>query len=544
MDGEDRPGVRCGERFNSYEELFAGALRATSGLAELGVGAGDRVALLLRNSIEFLQASMATVPLGASAVPINWHWRGEEVSHVLQDSRAKVLVVHAELWPAVCDAVPPELAVVVVPQEPTGTPSGASSSTGSPSPAQREAGEPRRGSDPRRAGDPHEASGGHQDTHGRRESWPEWVSAHEPWSQAPETGPVSIIYTSGTTGRPKGVVRTPVDEQRRARVSGLIEDLFQLVEGERTLIPAPMYHTAPNVYALASAVRGLDMTIMKGFDGEEFLRLVEAHRVTVVQMVPTMFVRMLALPQEVRERYDVSSLRWIVHAAAPCPPDVKRAMIEWLGPIVVEYYGGTETGPVTFCTSEEWLEHPGTVGHALPEATVKIFDGSGEELPPGQSGEVYMWHSAWPDFTYEGDDDKRRAMERDGLVSCGDIGYLDGDGYLYLNDRASDMVISGGVNIYPAEIEACLLSLPGVRDCAVFGIPDEEFGEALAAHVEPHEGTSLSEQDVREHVRERLASYKTPRVVEFSGSLPREDSGKIFKRRLRDPYWQGRERAI
>jgi long-chain acyl-CoA synthetase len=512
MDGEDRPGVRCGERFSSYEELFAGALRATSGLAELGVGAGDRVALLLRNSIEFLQASVATVPLGASAVPINWHWRGDEVSHVLQDSRAKVLVVHADLWPAVCDAVAPDLAVVVVPEEPTGAALSRSDGRG--------------------------------DAHRRLESWPEWVSAHEPWSQAAETGPVSIIYTSGTTGRPKGVVRTPVDEERRARVSGLIEDLFQLVEGERTLIPAPMYHTAPNVYALASAVRGLDLTIMAGFDAEEFLRLVEAHRVTVVQMVPTMFVRMLALPAEVRERYDLSSLRWIVHAAAPCPPDIKRAMIEWLGPIVAEYYGGTETGPVTFCTSEEWLEHPGTVGRALPGATVKIFDGSGEELPPGQSGEVYMWHSAWPDFTYEGDDDKRRAMEREGLVSCGDIGYLDGDGYLYLNDRASDMVISGGVNIYPAEIEACLLSLPGVRDCAVFGIPDDEFGEALAAHVERQEGTSLSEQDVRAYVREHLASYKTPRVVEFSGSLPREDSGKIFKRRLREPYWQGRERAI
>ena len=261
-------------------------------------------------------------------------------------------------------------------------------------------------------------------------------------------------------------------------------------------------------------------------------------------MVPTMFVRLLALPQEVRERYDISSLRWIVHAAAPCPVDVKRAMIEWMGPIVAEYYGGTETGPVTYCTSEEWLAHPGTVGRALPGAVVKILDEDGEELPPGQSGEVYMWHSAWPDFTYEGDEEKRRSVERDGLVSCGDIGYLDEDGYLYLNDRASDMVISGGVNIYPAEIEACLLSLPGVRDCAVFGIPDEEFGEALAAHVEPHEGAQLSEEEVRAHVREHLASYKTPRVVEFSDSLPREDSGKIFKRRLREPYWEGRERAI
>ena len=483
---------------------------ATSALAALGVGAGDRVALLLRNSIEFLQASVATVPLGASAVPINWHWRGDEVAHVLADSRAKVLVVHGDLWPAVCDAVPEDVAVVLVPEQAGGSPS-SSLSLGS----ERQQG-----------------------------SWPELLSAHEPYSQAPESGPMSIIYTSGTTGRPKGVVRTPVSDEQRAVVSGLIAGIFQLAEGERTLIPAPMYHTAPNVYALSSAVRGLDMTIMTRFDPEEFLRLVEAHRVSVVQMVPTMFVRLLALPPAVRESYDVSSLRWIVHAAAPCPVDVKRGMIEWMGPVVAEYYGGTETGPVTYCTSEEWLEHPGTVGRALPGAVVKIIDEAGQELPPGRSGEVYMWHSAWPDFTYEGDQEKRRSVERDGLVSCGDIGYMDEDGYLYLNDRASDMVISGGVNIYPAEIEACLLSLPGVRDCAVFGIPDEEFGEALAAHVEPHEGTELSEEDVRAHVRERLASYKTPRVVEFSGSLPREDSGKIFKRRLREPYWEGRQRAI
>ena len=510
MEGSDQPGVRCGERFSSYEELFGGALRMSSALASWGVGAGDRVALLLRNSIEFLQASVATVPLGASAVPINWHWRGEEVSHVLSDSRAKVLIVNDDLWPAVADSVPAGVAVVLVPARAPGSAA------------------------------PPESLGA-----GRRWArWPELLAEHEPYAQAPEGGPTSIIYTSGTTGRPKGVVRSPSSEEQRAKASELLAEIFQLADGERTLIPAPMYHTAPNVYALASAVRGLDLTIMTGFDPEEFLRLVEAHRVSVVQMVPTMFVRLLALPEEVRERYDVSSLRWIVHAAAPCPVDVKRAMIDWLGPIVAEYYGGTETGPVTFATSEQWLSHPGSVGPPLPGAIVKIFGEGGEELPAGSSGEVYVWHTAWPDFTYEGDDEKRRSVERDGLVSCGDIGYLDEDGYLYLNDRASDMVISGGVNIYPAEIEACLLSLEGVRDCAVFGIPDAEFGEALAAHVEPQEGTRLSEDDVRAHVREHLASYKTPRVVEFSGSLPREDSGKIFKRRLREPYWEGRERAI
>jgi long-chain acyl-CoA synthetase len=219
-------------------------------------------------------------------------------------------------------------------------------------------------------------------------------------------------------------------------------------------------------------------------------------------------------------------------------------MIDWLGPIVVEYYGSTEVGIVTFATSEEWLAHPGTVGRALPQATVKVLDPDGRELSAGESGEVYVRLNTFTDFTYEGDPAKRRAVERDGLVSCGDIGYLNGDGYLFLNDRASDMVISGGVNIYPAEIEACLLTLPGVRDCAVFGIPDDEFGEALAAHVELHDGAELGAEDIREYVHARLAGYKTPRVVELVDSLPREDSGKIFKRRLREPYWVGRERSI
>jgi long-chain acyl-CoA synthetase len=497
-------GVRCGARFSTYPDLFERALRASSGLHGLGVGAGDRVALLLRNSIEFLEASIATAPLGASAVPINWHWRGEEIAHVLRDSGAKVLILDADLWQAIAASVPEPVIVLVVPCD-------SASAAVIPD---------------------------------RAPMWPEWLAAHEPWSRPPQAAPVSIIYTSGTTGRPKGVVRAPVSDEKRQAAQSLIGEIFQFGPEERTVIPAPMYHTAPNVYALAAAMRGMDMTLMRSFDAEQFLRIVAEQRVTVVQMVPTMFVRLLALPELVRASYDLSSLRWVVHAAAPCPVAVKRAMIDWLGPVVAEYYGGTETGPVSFCTSEQWLAHPGTVGRPLEGATIAILDADGRMLPAGRSGEVYMWLDAWPDFTYEGDQARRRAVERDGLVSCGDIGYLDTDGFLYLNDRASDMVISGGVNVYPAEIEACLQSMHGVRDCAVFGIPDEEFGEVLAAHVEPHDGAELSADAVREHVRARLAGYKTPRVVEFSDSLPREDTGKIFKRRLREPYWAGRERAI
>jgi long-chain acyl-CoA synthetase len=498
MEGTAESAVRCGASEASYPELFGVALRASRGLAGLGVGAGDRVALLLRNSLEFLQASIATVPLGASAVPINWHWRGEEIAHVLSDSGAKVLVMHADLWPAIEGRLPDGVTLVSV-----------------------------------GAGEVPGAIG-----------WEQWIAGLEPWLEAPEAAPMSIIYTSGTTGKPKGVVRAQSSEEKREETRAMLAEVFQLGEGERTVIPAPMYHTAPNVYALACALLGMDMTIMERFDPEEFLRIVQERRVTVVQMVPTMFVRLLALPREVRESYDVSSLRWIVHAAAPCPPAVKREMIDWLGPIVAEYYGGTETGPVTYCTSEEWLSHPGTVGRPLANARVRVLGEDGAEMPSGESGEVYVWLDAFPDFTYEGDEEKRRSIERDGLVSVGDIGYLDEDGFLYLNDRRSYMVISGGVNIYPAEIEACLLGLDGVRDCAVFGIPDEEFGEALAAHVERDEGSALTEEEVRAHVRTGLASYKAPKVVVFEDALPREDSGKIFKRRLREPYWAGLERAI
>jgi long-chain acyl-CoA synthetase len=505
MNAEQQRGVRCGERFVTYPELFGSALRATSGLSVLGVGVGDRVALLLRNSIEFLEASIATVPLGASAVPMNWHWRGEEIAHVLRDSAAKALIVHADLWPSIAGLVPDRIAVVVV------------------------------------GGDV--PFGGQSLPPGSR-SWSELIDQSKPWGELPETAPVSIIYTSGTTGRPKGVVRSPATDEQREATQTLLEEIFQFGEGARTVIPAPMYHTAPNVYALSAAVRGMDMTLMERFDAEDFLHAVQEHRATVVQVVPTMFVRLLALPPKVRSSYDTSSLKLVVHAAAPCPADVKRAMIDWLGPIIAEYYGGTETGPVVYCTSEEWLAHPGTVGRPIRDATVKVMDSEGRELPTGESGEIYMWLDIWPNFTYAGDEEKRRSVERDGLISCGDIGYLDEDGFLYLNDRRSDMVISGGVNIYPAEIEACLQELEGVRDCAVFGIPDEEFGEALAAHIELYDGAAVSADDVRAHVRAKLAGYKTPRLVEFSDALPREDSGKIFKRRLRDPYWAGRERAI
>ncbi len=497
------PGVHSGERSVPYPELFANAGRLARGFADLGVEAGDSIALLLRNDIAFIEASLATVVLGANAVPVNWHWRDEEVAYLLGDCEAKVLVGHDDLLGAI---TPPDGVEVV----------------GVPVPPEIRAGYQLGESAP---------ADGHR--------YEAWVRDLEPWGEPPETAPLSVIYTSGTTGRPKGVVRTQQqDEGASQQLRDFLAGIFGLREGAVTVIPAPMYHSAPNAYTLGAAVRLIDQTLMPRFDAEGLLRLIDEKRVTAVQMVPTMFVRLLQLPEEIRAKYDLSSLEVVVHAAAPCPPAIKHAMIEWLGPIVTEYYGSTETGPVVHCTSEEWLTHPGTVGRAVPGGVVKVYGDDGSELGPGESGDVYVRLDAVPDFTYRGDDAKRASIERDGLVTAGDVGYLDEDGFLYLNDRRNDMVISGGVNIYPAEIEACLHTLDGVRDCAVFGIPDERMGEAVCAYVEPDPAAGLSADAVRSHVDTHLARYKVPKVVEFSDQLPREETGKVFKRLLKEPYWR------
>jgi len=274
------------------------------------------------------------------------------------------------------------------------------------------------------------------------------------------------------------------------------------------------------------------------FDAEEMLRLIEAHHITQVQVVPAMLIRLLQLPEPVRSRYDLSSLTCIAHGAAPCPVHVKEQIINWFGPIVSEAYGGSEAGLVTWTDTPGWLAHPGTVGRPDDGSDVRILAEDGSPLGPRQAGQVYVRPPEYlPDFTYLGDPAKRAAIERDGYLSLGDIGYLDEDGYLYLTDRASDIVISGGVNIYPAEIEQVILKLAGVRDVAVVGIPDDTYGEALAAHVAADPAAGLSADSVRNHLRGCIASYKIPRLIVFDDHLPREDSGKLFKRRLRELYW-------
>ena len=508
-----------GERSLAQGEMLARAARAASGFDALGIGEESSVAMMLRNDFAFFEAAMGAGLLGAYAVPVNWHFTAEEAGYILRDCAARALVIHADLLPRAAEAIPEGVAVFVV-----GTP---------PEIADAYGVEPAHAAVPDRL------------PPGWRE-WDAWVARHQGWTQPPRPARTNMIYTSGTTGRPKGVRRQPATPEMQQAMAHMVEEAFDFRPGTaiRTVITGPVYHSAPNFYALIAAQQGELTVLQPRFAAEELLQLIERHRITHLHMVPTMFVRLLKLPAEIRDRYDLSSLRSVVHGAAPCSPTVKRQMIEWWGPVIHEYYGGTETGAVVFHNAEEALRKPGTVGRAIEGAIVRIYDPAGHALAPGQIGEVYMRLGGFPDFTYNRMDEKRREVERDGLTTCGDIGYLDEEGYLFLCDRVRDMVISAGVNIYPAEIEGVLITMPGVRDCAVFGIPDDEYGEALCACIEPDDGTEIRPAAIQAFLARHLARYKIPKVFEFSSALPREDSGKIFKRKLRAPYWENAGRQI
>ena len=326
--------------------------------------------------------------------------------------------------------------------------------------------------------------------------------------------------------------------------TALLAAVFGIGPDSRCLIAAPLYHSAPSSYALFAAARGAWLRIEPRFDAQSLLAAIERHRVTHLYLVPTMMHRLLRLPEAARRAFDPSSLRFVLTTGAPCPPQTKRAMIDWWGPIVNEAYAASELGWVTAIGAEDALAHPGSVGRPLLDARLAVLDDDGRECATGTPGRIFAHQPAYPDFTYINQPEARAAMERDGLASVGDVGFLDEGGWLHLCDRASDMVLSGGVNIYPAEIEAALASLEGVADSAVFGIPDDEFGEQLMAVVESQPGAVLDADAVRRYLVERLADFKVPRRIEFAASLPREETGKIFKRRLREPFWAGRERRI
>jgi long-chain acyl-CoA synthetase len=507
--------VISGEREVARERIIERARRAAGGFAALGVTQGDAIALVLRNDVPFFEASYAAQLLGAYCVPVNWHGTAAEIGYVLRDCAARAVVVHADLLPQVVPVLPPGGSLFVAPTPPEiARAYGIAAAACEPSPGAIR--------------------------------WEDWLGEYSPLDSPGAGATTSMFYTSGTTGSPKGVRRLNLGPEFAALGARLAREALGLDPARpiRTVITGPLYHAAPNFYGLFAVREGALAVLQPRFGAEELLRLIEHYRITHLHMVPTMFVRLLRLPEATRRRYDLSSLESVVHGAAPCPTHIKEAMIDWWGPVVGEYYGGTETGFVTFHTAAEAARKPGTVGRPLTGVTLRIHDDAGRELPPGEIGEIYCSLDGAADFTYHGLPYKRREIERDGLVTLGDVGYLDADGYLFLCDRKRDMVISGGVNIYPAEIEAALLALPGVHDCAVFGIPDDEFGESLCCCIEAETGAALGEAEVRAFLGERLASFKVPQTIRFERELPREDSGKIIKRRLRDPYWTAVGRRI
>ena len=478
-------------------------LRAAAALQGAGVGEGDVVALLMRNSPQMLELMLAARWIGALWCPINWHFRAEEVHYILSDCGARVLVADADLLDAL-----PGLDLGTLRTFVAGTDDAL----------------PVRG-------------------HGRP-GWAEHRDSALPLASAACPPRGAMFYTSGTTGRPKGILRRPMTPAQAPAAIAMRRMAYGAEPGMRALLNAPWYHSAPNSYALGIVQEDGTLYIEERFDAERTLQLIHEQRLTHAYLVPTMYVRMLALPPEVRAKYDLSSMRFVCSTGSPCPPEVKRAMIEWWGPVIIECYGASELGYMTMLTSEQALRKPGSAGPPMPGVALKILDDEGRELPPGTPGLIYVDQPATPDFSYIGNAQARVRMESHGLKTMGDVGYLDDEGFLFIVDRKADMVISGGVNIYPVEIEGVLHGMPGVADCAVFGIPDDEFGEALAAAVQPVPGATLTAEAVRRWLHERIAGYKVPKIVTFHEQLPREDTGKIFKRRLRDPYWAGRSRRV
>lgn len=482
----------------TFRELNARANQLTRGLRSRGFAAGDSIALLCSNRPEFAEVLAAAHRSGLRLTPINWHLTADEAGYILDDCEAKVLVVDArfaETARAAASRAP--MATVLL------------------------------------------AVGGAIDGF---ESYDAAIGTHDPSNIDDPTIGGTMLYTSGTTGRPKGVYRPLGAAAAATQTASARLSAAMAAEGPSMhLCTGPLYHAAPLAFSLAVPLaQGMGVVLMDGWDAEETLRLIEAYRITHTHMVPTMFHRLLSLPEAVRSKYDTSSLRFVIHGAAPCPVPVKRALLEWWGPIVYEYYAATEGG-ATFVAPEEWLARPGTVGKPLTKDYIRILDDGGQELPAGEVGTIYLYGAASAGFAYYKDAAKTAAAFRDDHFTLGDVGYLDEDGYLFLTDRSADVLISGGVNIYPAEVEAVLIAHTAVGDVAVIGVPNDEWGEEVKAVVETQPGVLGSptlEAELIGWCQGRLARFKCPRTIDFVPELPRQDNGKLYKRLLRERYRQ------
>jgi long-chain acyl-CoA synthetase len=479
-------------------DVLARANQLTHALRARGLQAGDGIAALLPNGVAPVELYLAALQAGWYLTPINWHFTAPEAAYIVQDCGAKAFFVHERF-----------------------------ASLGTETADQ--------------AGIPADARFGYGDVPGFTPV--EDLRAGQP-AGLPEdrTAGATMHYTSGTTGRPKGVRRalSGMDPDEAMALASFLLQFFGVTEGQPNahLLTSPNYHTAVTVFGGGALHMGHTLVCMDGWNAETALALTDRYKCTNSHMVPTQFKRMLSLPDEVKAKYDLSSMRWLIHAAAPCPIGIKQQMLDWWGDCVWEYYAATEGGG-TIASPQAWRERPGTVGNAWPISELLIADDNGEPQPTGRPGTIYMKMGV-ATFEYYGDDEKTKANRLRDYFTVGDIGYLDEDGFLFLCDRKSDMIISGGANIYPAEIEAEIIMNPKVADVAVFGIPDEDWGEQIKAVVQPAEGVEPSDAFAREilaSLEGRLAKMKWPRSIDFTEELPRDPSGKLLKRRLRDPYW-------
>jgi long-chain acyl-CoA synthetase len=501
----DRPAIVDADgTVTTFAELLRRSRQVAATLSSLGIHAGDHIAVLLPNHRSFFEALLGGLESGLTVTPVNSHLAASEVAHVLADSDARAFVSHASL----ADVAHPAAEEANVPPE------------------------------RRFAFGSIEGFRPYED-----------LMALPPAVPAPRTAGSTMMYTSGTTGKPKGVKRSPAlgdPDEVYGRAAQITCRGFGVPVGAHThLVCGPLYHAGPYVGALNSLHVGGTLVLMDRWTPEECLALIEAHRIESTQMVPTMFHRLLNLPDEVRAKADVSSIKSVFHTGAPCPVSVKQKMMEWWGPVVYETYGGTESA-ATVARPERWLERPGTVGRPIHGTTVHILDADGNELPSGAIGEIWIESDGGPSEYYK-DPEKTSTMRRGRMVTLGDVGFLDGDGYLFLRDRKIDLIISGGANIYPAEVEAALLEDPDIADASVIGIPDDEWGEQVKAIVELRAGVPRDDSTagaIIARCRRRMAHYKCPRSIDFVEALPRLPNGKVEKRRLREPYWSGRDSAI
>jgi long-chain acyl-CoA synthetase len=494
----------------TWAQLDERVNRFVNAARQHGLTGGQRVAVLSGNRVEAVEIMAACMHAGLTIVPINWHATADEVAYVLGDCEADALVLDG----AYRDLVDPASPVV--------------------------AGYRLRvllADDGRAAG---------------FTEYEALLAGSSPAEPAEQRGGGLMFYTSGTTGAPKGAlsdiagVDQPVDHV--AYLSGLVNAVLRIGEDARVLLSGPLYHSAQLVFGLCPLLTGRELVIRHGLDAEGLLRVIDAERITNVSLVPTHFVRLLRLPQALRQAFDGSSLVSVVHGGAPCPPVTKRAMIEWWGPKLLEYYGASEAGFASICDSETWLSRPGTVGRVLPTMELLVVRDDGTIAGAGETGLLYFRSRLGRDFVYHNDPEKTAAAHREpGVFTFGDVGRVDEDGFLFLSDRKADLIISGGVNIYPAEVEHVLIGHPAVADAAVFGIPDPEYGERVHATLQLTAGTdptpTLAEA-IKTFARERLAAYKLPRSIEFVPHLPRTPTGKLKKRLLRDTHWAAAGRNI